>query len=268
DPFLAAQSRHTFELNMAGPLRHPTATHIDVADNLSYLGTPANDFWGSVPGVGRAGVSFEASFGLESLPSSEPTKRRSTGTLAKLIILLEDALELVEVVAASFPTAQGLQAQAQCPLLRNTQPAHVPPGTSTHSLTMLPRNQNESISEIGGKIFEKAVKRLSSVDGLHQISSIVPFLMDSSCCGYHKASYYLAVFYETGLNVPRDQLQGMLYSLVGGQGSERLSSMNLGYKHYQGIDSYPLDWELSYAYYSNIATKTPLDQHTLQGDQV
>ncbi|KAL4665473.1 hypothetical protein H8959_003494 [Pygathrix nigripes] len=134
-------------------------------------------------------------------------------------------------------------------------------------LLTVPRNQNESVLEIGGKIFEKAVKRLSSIDGLHQISSVVPFLMDSSCCGYHKASYYLAVFYETGLNVPRDQLQGMLYSLVGGQGSERLSSMNLGYKHYQGIDNYPLDWELSYAYYSNIATKTPLDQHTLQGDQ-
>ncbi|XP_042530748.1 protein sel-1 homolog 3 isoform X1 [Dipodomys spectabilis] len=131
----------------------------------------------------------------------------------------------------------------------------------------VPRSQNESVLEIGGKIFEQAVKRLSSVDGLHQISSVVPFLMDSSCCGYHKASYYLAVFYETGLNVPRDPLQGMLYSLVGGQGSERLSSMNLGYKHYQGVDNYPLDWELSYAYYSNIATKTPLDQHTLQGDQ-
>ncbi|XP_041608496.1 protein sel-1 homolog 3 isoform X2 [Vulpes lagopus] len=134
-------------------------------------------------------------------------------------------------------------------------------------LWTVPRNQNESVLEIGRRIFEKAVKRLSTVDGLHQISSVVPFLMDSSCCGYHKASYYLAVFYETGLNVPRDQLQGMLYSLVGGQGSDRLSSMNLGYKHYQGIDNYPLDWELSYAYYSNIATKTPLDQHTLQGDQ-
>ncbi|XP_006866364.1 PREDICTED: protein sel-1 homolog 3 [Chrysochloris asiatica] len=134
-------------------------------------------------------------------------------------------------------------------------------------LMAVPRNSNEFIVEIGGRIFEKAVKRLASIEGLHQISSVVPFLMDSSCCGYHKASYYLTVFYETGLNVPRDQLQGMLYSLVGGQGSERLSSMNLGYKHYQGIDDYPLDWELSYAYYSNIAMKTPLDQHTLQGDQ-
>ncbi|XP_055981565.1 protein sel-1 homolog 3 [Sorex fumeus] len=130
-----------------------------------------------------------------------------------------------------------------------------------------PGNPGESILEVGGRIFEKAVKRLSRIDGLHQISSVIPSLMDSSCCGYHKASYYLSVFYETGLSVPRDPLQGMLYSLVGGQGGERLSSMNLGYKHYQGVDDYPLDWELSYAYYSNIATKTPLDQHTLQGDQ-
>lgn len=74
-------------------------------------------------------------------------------------------------------------------------------------LFTVPRNQNESVLEIGGSIFEKAIKRLSSVDGLHHIRSVIPFLMDSSCCGYHKASYYLAVFYETGLNVPRDELQ-------------------------------------------------------------
>lgn len=76
------------------------------------------------------------------------------------------------------------------------------------------------------------------------------------------------IFWNLLNTLPVSSEQGMLYSLVGGQGSERLSSMNLGYKHYQGVDGYPLDWELSYAYYSNIATKTPLDQHTLQGDQV
>nr|XP_036850624.1 protein sel-1 homolog 3 [Manis javanica] len=151
--------------------------------------------------------------------------------------------------------------------LRDQHPSLFQALLEMHLLTV-PRNQNESVLEIGGSIFEKAIKRLSSVDGLHHIRSVIPFLMDSSCCGYHKASYYLAVFYETGLNVPRDELQGMLYSLVGGQGSERLSSMNLGYKHYQGIGNYPLDWELSYAYYSNIAMKTPLDQHTLRGDQI
>ncbi|XP_007521468.2 protein sel-1 homolog 3 isoform X2 [Erinaceus europaeus] len=158
---------------------------------------------------------------------------------------------------AAFPWEKGL---------RNQHPALFQ-ALLERSSAAEPGRHNASVLEIGGKIFEKAVKRLSGVDGLHQISSVIPSLMDASCCGCHKASFYLSVFYETGLNVPRDQLQGMLYSLIGGQGSERLSSLNLGYKHYQGVDRYPLDWELSYAYYSNIATKTPLDQHTLQGDQ-
>lgn len=82
-------------------------------------------------------------------------------------------------------------------------------------LLTAPRNQNDSVLEIGARIFEKAVKRLSGVDGLHQISSAVPLLMYSSCCGYHKASYYLTVFYETGLNGPRDQLQVGYFMLSG-----------------------------------------------------
>lgn len=65
-----------------------------------------------------------------------------------------------------------------------------------------------------------------------------------------------------------DFCQGLVYSLVGAQGDERLAVMNLGYKHYQGINNYPLDLELSYAYYSNIAIKTSLDQHTIKGEQV
>lgn len=68
--------------------------------------------------------------------------------------------------------------------------------------------------------------------------------------------------------MPVDFFQGLLYSLVGAQGNERLSVMNLGYKHYQGINNYPLDLELSYAYYSNIAIKTSLDQHNIKGEQV
>lgn len=71
----------------------------------------------------------------------------------------------------------------------------------------VPRSQNESVLGIGGRVFEKAAERLSSADGLHHISSVIPSLLDASCCGYHKASYYLAVFHETGLNVPQDPLQ-------------------------------------------------------------
>ncbi|OXB82919.1 UNVERIFIED_CONTAM: hypothetical protein H355_003361 [Colinus virginianus] len=127
--------------------------------------------------------------------------------------------------------------------------------------------ESDTVLEVGQRIFEKIAKNLSSVDGLSNIGSSVPFLVDSSCCGYHKASYFLAVIFEIGLGVSVDRTKGLLYSLVGAQGSERLAVMNLGYKHYQGINNYPLDLELSYAYYSNIAIKTSLDQHTIKGEQ-
>lgn len=62
--------------------------------------------------------------------------------------------------------------------------------------------------------------------------------------------------------------QGLLYSLVAAQGGDRLALLNLGYKHYQGINSYPRDLELSYAYYSDVAVKTPPDHHATKGNQV
>ncbi|NWW44456.1 SE1L3 protein, partial [Pedionomus torquatus] len=125
----------------------------------------------------------------------------------------------------------------------------------------------DTVLEVGRRIFEKVAKGLSSADGLSSVGSSVPLLVDSSCCGYHKASYFLAVILETGLGVPMDRTKGLLYSLIGAQGNERLAVMNLGYKHYQGINNYPLDLELSYAYYSNIAIKTSLDQHNIKGEQ-
>ncbi|XP_064916742.1 protein sel-1 homolog 3 [Columba livia] len=125
----------------------------------------------------------------------------------------------------------------------------------------------DTVLEVGRRIFEKVTKDLSSANGLSNVGSSVPLLVDSSCCGYHKASYFLAVIFETGLGVSVDRTKGLVYSLVGAQGDERLAVMNLGYKHYQGINNYPLDLELSYAYYSNIAIKTSLDQHTIKGEQ-
>ncbi|XP_019408941.1 PREDICTED: protein sel-1 homolog 3 [Crocodylus porosus] len=137
-----------------------------------------------------------------------------------------------------------------------------------HSLFKLLQEMDfSSSSETGQKIFEKVAKDLSRADGLSSMNNSVPFLMDSSCCGYHRASYFLAVIFEMGLGVPVDPIKGLLYSLVGAQRNERLAGLNLGYKHYQGINNYPLDFELSYAYYSDIALKTSLDQHTIKEDQ-
>lgn len=50
------------------------------------LGLLANDFWGLVPEVIRANVSFGASFALKSLVSSKPIQSVSGGTQAKLFL--------------------------------------------------------------------------------------------------------------------------------------------------------------------------------------
>ncbi|XP_062991190.1 protein sel-1 homolog 3 [Elgaria multicarinata webbii] len=130
-----------------------------------------------------------------------------------------------------------------------------------------PKGPKDTVLEIGRRLFEIATQNLSRADGLHYINSSVLSLMDSSCYGYHRASYVLGVVFEIGLGMPADPAQGLLYSLVAAQGGDRLALMNLGYKHYQGINGYPRDLEVSYAYYSDVAVKTPRDQHTMDGDQ-
>ncbi|XP_053560053.1 protein sel-1 homolog 3 [Bombina bombina] len=124
---------------------------------------------------------------------------------------------------------------------------------------------NNLVYDFGKKIFENITTHLPN--GLHGLSAAVPSLEDSSFSGYHKASHLLAVMYEVGLGVNTDPVQGFLYSLVGAQANERLALLKLGYKHFQGIDNYPLDLDLSYAYYISIAKKTPNDRWAKHAEQ-
>ncbi|XP_041258696.1 protein sel-1 homolog 3 isoform X3 [Onychostruthus taczanowskii] len=72
---------------------------------------------------------------------------------------------------------------------------------------------SDTVVEVGRRIFEKVVKGLSSANGLSNLGSSVPLLVDSSCCGYHKASYFLAVIFETGLGVPVDRIKAFVETI-------------------------------------------------------
>ncbi|XP_069781125.1 protein sel-1 homolog 3-like isoform X2 [Narcine bancroftii] len=93
--------------------------------------------------------------------------------------------------------------------------------------THLP-NLHSILLKVGEKLFWKTMKKLTDPDGIKQ---------------------------------------GMLYSLVAAQGNDRLALMHLGYKHYQGIDGYPLDYDVSYGYYLNIAQRTVKDRHLFDREQ-
>ncbi|XP_043918094.1 protein sel-1 homolog 3 isoform X2 [Protopterus annectens] len=136
-----------------------------------------------------------------------------------------------------------------------------------HDLPTDLSDQLEVTSYVGKRIFEKVTEKLSGPQGLDYVSSLLPSLLDSSCCDYHRATYFLAVIYEMGLRVYQHSSQGLLYSLVAAQGDDRLALMHLGYKHLQGIDGYLLDHDLSYGYYANIAAQTSLDRRITEGKQ-
>ncbi|XP_070804831.1 LOW QUALITY PROTEIN: protein sel-1 homolog 3 [Pituophis catenifer annectens] len=127
--------------------------------------------------------------------------------------------------------------------------------------------KKELAFKIGRRLFVAAAQNLSQWDGLLHIHANILALRVSSHCGYSRASYVLGVIFEIGLGVSPDPLQGLLYSLVAAQEGDRLALMNLGYKHYRGINNYPQDLEVSYAYYSDVALKTPRDQQSGGGDQ-
>lgn len=76
---------------------------------------------------------------------------------------------------------------------------------ASYVLFLVLENGSDTVLEVGRRIFEKVAKGLSSADGLSNMGSSVPLLVDSSCCGYHKASYFLAVIFETGLGVSVDR---------------------------------------------------------------
>ncbi|KAM6071615.1 protein sel-1 homolog 3 isoform 3-T3 [Theristicus caerulescens] len=74
-------------------------------------------------------------------------------------------------------------------------------------------DESDTVLEVGQRIFEKVAKGLSSADGLSNMGSSVPLLVDSSCCGYHKASYFLAVIFETGLGVSVDRTKAFVETI-------------------------------------------------------
>lgn len=76
---------------------------------------------------------------------------------------------------------------------------------ASYVLFLVLEDGSDTVLEVGRRIFEKVAKGLSSADGLSNMGSSVPLLLDSSCCGYHKASYFLAVIFETGLGVSVDR---------------------------------------------------------------
>ncbi|XP_071989725.1 protein sel-1 homolog 3-like [Engystomops pustulosus] len=118
---------------------------------------------------------------------------------------------------------------------------------------------------LGQALYNVYKKRLLAADGFPRMRRSMGLLLQAGCLGYHPALYTAAVLHQTGLGVTRDPAKALKFSLIAAQNDERLSLLSLGHKHHLGVDGFPLDYDLSYGYYSNIARQTMADR--LQPDR-
>ncbi|KAM9319706.1 protein sel-1 homolog 3-like [Gastrophryne carolinensis] len=116
-------------------------------------------------------------------------------------------------------------------------------------------------SELYGQALHRMyLKRVLAPEGLSQIRKYMPLLLQAGCLGYYPALYMASVLFQTGLGVKRDHYKALRFGLIAAQMDERLSQLSLGHKHHLGVDGFPLDHDLSYGYYANIARQTTVDR--------
>ncbi|XP_030642572.1 protein sel-1 homolog 3 [Chanos chanos] len=120
----------------------------------------------------------------------------------------------------------------------------------------------------GQRLFDDAVRqmtRAAAVTGLEPtFTSWTEMLQVASCWGHDRASLLLATTHLAGLGVPVDWEQGHVYSLIGAVRDDRLALLHLGYKHMQGLDGFPKDYDMAYGYYANVGRQTSIDREKVQ----
>uniref|UniRef100_A0A8C5H748 Protein sel-1 homolog 3-like n=1 Tax=Gouania willdenowi TaxID=441366 RepID=A0A8C5H748_GOUWI len=117
------------------------------------------------------------------------------------------------------------------------------------------------IKELRAVLFEQAVAAVfSAVKAQIEIPSRSRnFLQASFCFGNHRASLFLAIVHLSGMGSQVNQQQGHVYSLIGAASNDRFALMHAGYKHINGIDGFPKDFDMAYSYYSNMGAQSVVD---------
>lgn len=68
--------------------------------------------------------------------------------------------------------------------------------------------------------------------------------------------------------IPLCVSQAWLLGLLAAQKDDRLALLHLGHVHHRGLHGFPIDTDLAYAYYANIAKQTTIDRQNPTPQQV
>ncbi|XP_054830490.1 protein sel-1 homolog 3-like [Eublepharis macularius] len=111
-------------------------------------------------------------------------------------------------------------------------------------------DQFVNMETVAGALFQRFEKRVAGLQDLAHLNNFYPQLLQAGCLGHSRALYLISTLHRTGLGLPLDSTKA----------DDRLSGMQLGHKHHLGVDGLPVDHDLSYAYYANVAAQTVADR--------
>ncbi|XP_069059834.1 protein sel-1 homolog 3-like [Pleurodeles waltl] len=124
-----------------------------------------------------------------------------------------------------------------------------------------------NLESLGRALHRSFEKQVTTHLGMAHLKGLLPLLLQAGCLGFHHSFFLASVLFQTGLGVTVDTTKALRFSLIAAQAGERLSLMRLGHKHHLGADGFPVDYDLSYGYYSNIAQQTMEDRLSPNRDQ-
>ncbi|XP_067424402.1 protein sel-1 homolog 3-like [Emydura macquarii macquarii] len=112
----------------------------------------------------------------------------------------------------------------------------------------------------GRALYRSFERRMTAMGGLSRLRHLLPLLLQAGCLRYPRALYLASILHQTGLGMKRRPGEALKFSLLAAQQDGRLAGMLLGHKHHLGVDGFPVDHDLSYAYYANVAAQTLADR--------
>ncbi|XP_029457826.1 protein sel-1 homolog 3-like [Rhinatrema bivittatum] len=113
---------------------------------------------------------------------------------------------------------------------------------------------------LGLELFRTFERKATGPQGFARLKRLLPLLLQAGCLGCSRANYLASVLFQTGFGLKMDPAKALRFLLIAAQADERLAELQLGHKHHLGVDGFPVDYELSYAYYANVAKQTMVDR--------
>ncbi|XP_043928716.1 protein sel-1 homolog 3-like [Protopterus annectens] len=129
------------------------------------------------------------------------------------------------------------------------------------------QTDDKMLEFLGKTLYKRFERQLKHSESLSHIRVLLPQLLQAGCLGFHRAFYLVSVLYQTGLGALMKPEKALHFGLLAAQKDDHLALMRLGHKHYLGVDEFPTDYDVAYAYYANIAEQTTVDRQDPSPEQ-